>query len=182
MSTSTEPTATSTAPITAPGATTSPTSPISPSTTPSNPIPTATSTQSDKLIAVACYALDPSSKSYRIRPAVASSLSPLAILVATPSTASSSTQPGVVACFNAATDLVHHLDEQLARPPNMGETLSGLFRPASAELGGRLKKLGEKVKSGKEKVPVGKGGEEWSGDRRVEAIEWKEFEKIFGTE
>jgi hypothetical protein len=64
----------------------------------------------------------------------------------------------------------------------MGETLSGLFRPASAELGGRLKKLGDKVKSGKEKVPVGKGGEEWSGERRVEAIEWKEFEKIFGTE
>lgn len=85
--------------------------------------------------------------------------------------------------FNAATDLVLFLDGQLGRPPSVVETLTGLFRPASAELGGRLKKLGERVERGKVAVPVGtQGGEKWDGDRKVIGLEWEEFQGVFGRD
>jgi hypothetical protein len=180
------PTSTTSAATSAPGASPTPTSPlatISPTSpiSPSAATTTAAASTPTKLIAVAFYSLEPSTKVHKIRPGVASSLQPLTIIVSSPSTASAHSAPGTVAAFNAATDLVMHLDSQLSHPPSAVETLSGLFRPASAEQGGRLKKMSEKVRSGTMKVPVGKGGEEWAGERSVQEMNWEEFGKVFGS-
>lgn len=162
-------------------ASTHPAAATQPATT-SASTPAVSSTSRQKLVAVAFHTLDPSSKQHRLRPAVSTSSSKItsSIIASSPSAASDHSSHGVVAAFNAATDLVMYLDEQLARPPTTGETITGLFRPASAELGGRLKKLGDKVERGKIKVPVGKGGAEWEGDRRVAQLSWEEFGKVFG--
>ena len=139
------------------------------------PEPTAGS-----LIAVAFHSLDPESKKHHIKPAVCTSSASLKDITSGASSSSSAAEstPAVTDAFNAAVDLVNFLDEQLSRPPSMGETFTSLVRPASKEMAARIHKAEKKIGRGHVQVPGKMSG--WEGTRRVVGAEWNEFVKVFG--
>ena len=143
-----------------------------------SPLPTPAA---GSLIAVAFHSMDPNSKQHHIKPAVCTSSASLKDIASggTNASGAADSTPAVTDAYNAAIDLVNFLDEQLARPPSMGETFTSLVRPASKEMASRIHKAEKKIGRGQVKVPGKMSG--WGGERRVVGAEWNEFSKVFGS-
>jgi hypothetical protein len=119
---------------------------------------------------------------YHIKPAVCSSSASLSNITsdATSTSSAAASHPTVTDAYNAAIDLVNFMDQQLARPPNMAETFTGLVRPANKEMGARIHKAEKKLDKGSVQVPGEMKG--WTGTRKAQEVPWGEFVKVFGSD